>query len=365
MKSIPKDKLPSALGNILHDSHAEILAIRAFNAYLIQECATIASEPNATSLYVGRRSGLDVLPTEPQLFAIHDDVKIHMYCSDVPCGDASMELIMESQIDATPWPESSTMGSENGHMMGRGHFDQLGIVRRKPGEWRNCNTWMSFIDSVKSARPDAPLCLSKSCTDKLTIRQCTSLLNASSAMLLHPKNAYLHTLVLPISGYRKKSCVRAFDPNGRLIPLSKATTSKWPMAYAFHPFEILSTSKQFQFCRDVVCGPFKPSKKSAIWTPHFQEIVINGILQGRKRGDPAASSRLSRRRMWKAACSVAHQLGLHDVHLKHHPTYGEFKTSGIVADARNDVKASVVQVLGNWLRNDGDDSFGIEDQIIP
>jgi tRNA-specific adenosine deaminase 1 len=145
MKSIPKDKLPSAFGSVLHDSHAEILAIRAFNAYLIQECAIIASEPDATSLYVRRRSEADVLPAEPQLFTIHEDVKIHMYCSDVPCGDASMELIMESQIDATPWPESSTTGSGVGHMMGRGHFDQLGVVRRKPGKCRNSNTWITSL----------------------------------------------------------------------------------------------------------------------------------------------------------------------------------------------------------------------------
>jgi tRNA-specific adenosine deaminase 1 len=137
------------------------------------------------------------------------------------------------------------------------------------------------------------------------------------------------------------------------------------MAYAFHPFEILPTSKQFQFCREIVCEPFKPSNKSAIWTPRFQEIVINGILQGRKRSDPAAPSRLSRRRMWKAACSVAQQLGLINDHLKGLPTYGEFKTFGVVANARNQVKTSVIQILGNWLRNDGDDSFHIEDQVNP
>jgi tRNA-specific adenosine deaminase 1 len=159
--------------------------------------------------------------------------------------------------------------------------------------------------------------------------------------------------------------MRAFDPNGRLISLSNTITSQWPIAYAFHPFEILPTSKQFQFCREVVSEPFKPSNKSAIWTPHFQEIVINGILQGRKRSDPAAPSRLSRRRMWEAASSVAHQLASDIVHLKGRPTYGEFKTFGIVANARNDVKASVIQILGNWLQNEGDDSFCIEDQLIP
>lgn len=82
-------------------------------------------------------------------FMITEDVKLYMYCSDVPCGDASMELVMEAQGDATPWPittpiastggdggggggESGGKGGE-GTLLGRGSFAELGVVRRKPG----------------------------------------------------------------------------------------------------------------------------------------------------------------------------------------------------------------------------------------
>jgi tRNA-specific adenosine deaminase 1 len=134
MKSLPRDKLPSAEGNVLHDSHAEVLAIRAFNSFLTNECSRITSDSNAISLYIRRRTRAEISEAEPQQFEIREEVRIHMYCSDVPCGDASMELIMENQIDATPWSESSRASVNDGELMGRGHFDQLGIVRRKPGE---------------------------------------------------------------------------------------------------------------------------------------------------------------------------------------------------------------------------------------
>ena len=44
-----------------------------------------------------------------------------------------MELVMEAQDDATPWPVLPP--SENGKqqtLLGRGSFSQLGVVRRKP-----------------------------------------------------------------------------------------------------------------------------------------------------------------------------------------------------------------------------------------
>ncbi len=55
-----------------------------------------------------------------------------MYCSEAPCGDASMELVMEAQEDATPWPIASHDDGSPTQLLGRGSFSQLGIVRRKP-----------------------------------------------------------------------------------------------------------------------------------------------------------------------------------------------------------------------------------------
>lgn len=71
-----------------------------------------------------------------QPFSIRDDLRLHMYSSEAPCGDASMELLMETQADPTPWPVAGlhhALGPVPGLLRGRESFAELGIVRRKPG----------------------------------------------------------------------------------------------------------------------------------------------------------------------------------------------------------------------------------------
>lgn len=141
MKCLPRSKIADARGSILHDCHAEIVALRAFNRYLIDECAIFTHEPPAISDVVERRDVDQVTERYPQPFAIRRDVSIHMYCSEAPCGDASMELIMQAQDDATPWEVPQTTTSDDDEsigevpvdLKGRGYFSELGIVRKKPG----------------------------------------------------------------------------------------------------------------------------------------------------------------------------------------------------------------------------------------
>lgn len=91
MKCLPQAKLPLAQGNVLHDWHAEVLAIRAFNRFVLDECKLLAEGgPEAESLFLRRRH-VEELPsatTTPwcgQPFTWREDVKLHMYCSEAPC----------------------------------------------------------------------------------------------------------------------------------------------------------------------------------------------------------------------------------------------------------------------------------------
>ena len=138
MKCLPSSKISQARGFVLHDWHAEILAIRGFNAFLLQECHSLASAPSSLSPYIRHRGPNEIsssLGLQP--FAVRENLKIHMYCSEAPCGDASMELVMNAQEDATPWPvpkvdqEQNNLGNS---LNGRGYFSKLGRVRRKPCE---------------------------------------------------------------------------------------------------------------------------------------------------------------------------------------------------------------------------------------
>ena len=129
--SISRDK---ALSHVLHDWHAEIVAIRAFNHFLLQEARTLASDPTSKSAILHRRM-LDEIAQDSSRhrYAIHEDIKIVMYCSEAPCGDASMELVMEAQEDPTPWPVDAVAENLTLPLLGRGSFSQLGVIRRKPG----------------------------------------------------------------------------------------------------------------------------------------------------------------------------------------------------------------------------------------
>lgn len=137
MKCLPHGKIAQANGIVLHDWHAEVLAIRAFNHFLVQECDDLAKSAAASSFFIRRREEHEMDGQGgSQPFTIRDDVQLHMYCSEAPCGDASMENTMDAQKDATPWPDhapsATEMHSQDPILHGRGYFSQLGIVRRKP-----------------------------------------------------------------------------------------------------------------------------------------------------------------------------------------------------------------------------------------
>ena len=254
MKCLPASNVPSAHGVVLHDWHAEILALRAFNRFLVDECAALVSSGARVSDFVRRRDADEISRSVPQPFALRSDVEIHMYCSEAPCGDASMELTMDAQEDPTPWSlpanPTSAAPSEDVVLRGRGYFSELGVVRRKPGTSAAACRGLYLINNPAiSARPDAPATLSKSCTDKIALKQCTSLLNAPAALLLDPRTAYLRTLILPESQHVPAATTRAFGSSGRMAPLCSETSQTWPHAYTFRPFEVQTVSHEFEWSR--------------------------------------------------------------------------------------------------------------------
>ncbi|KAI5370715.1 putative Acylphosphatase-like domain, adenosine deaminase/editase [Septoria linicola] len=339
MKCLPQSKLGLANGNILHDWHAEVLAIRSLNRFLVDECASLANNGrDQTGMWVKWRE--ENVSTEHirQPFALQDDVEIHMYCSEAPCGDASMELTMAEQVDATPWEREQYVGPDG--LLGRGNFDQLGIVRRKP------------------SRPDAPQSLSKSCSDKLALKQCTSLLSGLSSLLISPSNAYLSTLILPEGQAIERSTKRAFSATGRMKDLANNTIEQtWSQhGYQFKAFEVQTTTKTFAFSKPVKgeSDSAVPSNLSAMYTPHRQEILINGVLQGRKQTDPRGASCVSRRRMWAAIYDVTALVDEQMAVSLRAESYGEVKQSGLL-EGRELVKREARSLgLKGWKRNEGD-----------
>ncbi|KAH7082194.1 adenosine deaminase/editase [Paraphoma chrysanthemicola] len=363
MKCLPSNKIPLAHGNVLHDWHAEVLAIRTFNRFLVNECLLLSKPPYPPSEWVRARRAEELAEHEQQAFTIQEDVQIHMYCSEAPCGDASMELVMDAQDDATPWtsvpPTVATLSSdaiENtdeplpssfpSALRGRANFSHLGAVRCKP------------------SRSDAPPTLSKSCTDKLDLKQATSLLSSITSTLISPRNAYIQSLVLPSSQYVPTACERAFTRTGRLKSLSDDTVASWKGGYTWNSFTIQPTTREFKWSRRAVLPTQKAvaSNLSAIWTPSWQETLIGGVLQGRKQFDPRGASAICRRSIWKTAVEVAGIVGVPLLAgTLEKRTYEDVKTDEVF-QARKKVKHDVKHAgLQGWIRNAGDSEFSLDD----
>ena len=356
MKCLPQNRLLVADGNILHDWHAEVVAVRTFNRFLLDECLLVSSSPSLGSNIVRRRPVEERSEQEPQPFTICENVQIHMYCSEAPCGDASMELTMDAQEDATPWtsapPTISTMSNGSnisaegiGALRGRSNFSLLGAVRCKP------------------SRPDAPPTLSKSCTDKLTLKQATSLLSSVTSALISPRNAYLDSVILPASQYIPAACERAFSRTGRLKGLTSSDIQGWKGGYRWQPFDVRHTSKEFTWSRRSVVVNEKAvaSNLSAVWTPSWQETLIGGVLQGRKQMDPRGASRICRRSAWSLAVQVAGVAGAPLVlEALTKATYGEVKENDWLEARRNVERSVQEQGLKGWVRNIGDSDFTLK-----
>ncbi|ATZ53569.1 hypothetical protein BCIN_09g03980 [Botrytis cinerea B05.10] len=361
MKCLPQSKLSHAQGNVLHDWHAEILCLRTLNHFFLQEILALLSTPSIPSQYLQQRSPESITHDSFQPFELKPHIKLFMYCSEAPCGDASMELTMASQDDPTPWdlPSTSTSSSDiKPELPGRANFQLLGRVRRKP------------------SRPDAPPTLSKSCSDKLATSQYTSILSSLTSLFISPQNMYLHSLILPETQYNETGFVRCFQT--RLTTLRNKERGTRESGYGFHEVGIKTTEKEFVYSRRAEAHKTKTieyvsSNISTSWVrgdgKSGGETLVNGALQGRKQFDVKGASRVCRRRGWKLGLEVlgaitARQIGGKEVVRRicrglEVDEYRNLKESDILRERRR-AKEEVRECLGGWVRNEGDDGFGVE-----
>src|SRR5271170_4400337 len=86
MKCLPQNKVSQAQGVVLHDWHAEIVAIRSFNLFLLRECQVLAESREQRSDYLRQRTQSEMTDSHFQPFTLNEDVSLHMYCSEAPCA---------------------------------------------------------------------------------------------------------------------------------------------------------------------------------------------------------------------------------------------------------------------------------------
>lgn len=367
-KSLPVSALPKCHGLILHDCHAEILALRGFNHWLLCEIEHIldGSTNCSTWLQLNDHSPRSSLNAPP--FCLRPGVEIHLFSTEAPCGDASMELLMASAqaagADTHPWSTpTDTNGyspsSNDAHLPpGRGYFSKLGALRRKP------------------ARADAEISMSKSCTDKIMLKQFTSLLQFPVSLLVKPtREAFLNSLIVYEDQYDEIGYTRAFSCDGRLQMSDSAAICGVGDGPRFFKTERLPANcRRFEFEKQRVSGvKSKVSNISAIWLDsgceegkEQVEVLVNGVRQGFKQFDDkqGKGSVLCRYNLVRRAIAICDRL--HDKGYEMPPSScmegmmylklkNQFRPGQVVT-----IKNFVLDRLGGWPTKIVEDDFDIE-----
>lgn len=362
-KCLPSSIVAHCKGMVLHDSHAEILALRAFNRWISDEISRMLQDSSFTSRFLSHQWGPDSTgKIERKPFQFKEDVSIHMFTTEAPCGDASMEILMSSMPaeKAIPWP-IAVSDTEPG-LLGRGNFSILGAVRRKP------------------ARADAEPSLSKSCTDKLALKQFTSVLSfPMDHFIEHSHNNFLQSLIVYSDQYSAAGYTRAFGTSGRLSPIAR----KYGGKARFFDIKVLPPSfKSFPFSKSCSSdNRFKTSNISAIYIQDPQatsitgcvEVLLNGVKQGFKQLEhrPLKQSKVCRRAMWRAGMEVLSQLcDKYETNRKDKDLYILYSETNLRSSCyleakgegeRRMLKMEIIQALGGWIKNDREDNWGLKE----
>lgn len=243
VKSLPDASLYRSGGRMVHDCHAEILALRAFNTVILNQIAYLKSNPEVKADLVERTS-------QDQVFNFKDNWELGLYISTSPCGDASMDLLSQDQgihemqgDDPIQYVDPMVTSI----IRGRFNYSKKQVVRTKPG------------------RSDSQITLCKSCSDKLCQKQVISALNCMTWKLLS-KPVYLKYLVLSnTTDFLHQSF---YD---RIQGLSSV------------PLKFLQCSYQFE--HDKHCNEDEPSSMSSIKLFISPETTVEqALLNGLKNG---------------------------------------------------------------------------------
>uniref|UniRef100_A0A1B0D2F7 tRNA-specific adenosine deaminase 1 n=1 Tax=Phlebotomus papatasi TaxID=29031 RepID=A0A1B0D2F7_PHLPP len=278
-KCIGADQM-SESGDIVNDSHAEIVTRRAFLRYLMEQMV-FAREGEQSIFEFGKESGK---------FSLRKGCRFHFFTTHSPCGDASifpMRLGKEEE-DSEPAAKKLKVSQENftgGKLIGSlvdDPMDQtVGCVRTKPG--RGVAT------------------LSASCSDKMA-RWCALGVQGGLLMNILTSPIYFSTLIYPQDAiYDREATERALwgrFTNHQDIPSD---------TFKLHCPEVhVATEKTgFSFTRHPLHEQCQPCPASMVWCrvrqrPH--EVAVAGKRQGvtkKKLKTPAARLLIAKRSLFE------------------------------------------------------------------
>lgn len=241
-------------GDSVNDSHAEVLCIRSFRAYLYHQmsCAMYSQD-----------SILDYDPARNPPLRLAGGKQLHMYISQAPCGDASMDMLSHRQTQDEILKNMNSLQNTNNRMdqlfphgniigvvqRGRMDYSIKGVARTKPGR----------IDSIPTT--------SMSCSDKIILWNIIGISGALISLLIEP--IYLSSItVADVNVYvlEESLCSRMHG-----ITMDSIYKPNFPKLY--------SCESKFKF---KWTASAKPCQASIIWNPIDGSQVLD--MRGMKLG---------------------------------------------------------------------------------
>ncbi|XP_058815972.1 tRNA-specific adenosine deaminase 1 [Topomyia yanbarensis] len=290
-------------GDILNDSHAEVLARRGFVRYLLKEMKSSLS----------KRSSIFDCSLESRKFILKKGITFHFFTTHSPCGDASIyEQSDPSEDEPTTkriklTSDVSDIGSvvKSAHGMTGGKLiisdgddlmaQNVGMIRTKPG---------------KGVRT-----LSLSCSDKMAKWNVLGV-QGSLLMSLLEEPVYLESIVFcDGTDHSREAMERALWKRWD-VELVKSTVN-FPFRLNQPRISIAANGKLFPLRKNRKVaseGKYQPAPGGIVWCSGVDnelEVEIGGRRQGVTRknfGTPAARLKISKIELFSAFVAVTKEL---------------------------------------------------------
>lgn len=241
----------SPRGELLHDTHAEVLARRG--AVRVTESGILSDSDDNPP------------------YCLRPGVSLHMYVSTLPCGDASMGYLAYTQ-DA----RMASLKSQSAHLFpklgsqeasrGRDDYNRLGVLRTKPG------------------RADSQPALSMSCSDKIAKWSVLGILGGFASRFLEP--VYIENVVIGEFPHEKeenfrlreiikRDCERALQARiGKVEDLPEGYDTRPPNIY-YTNIPFIHSKRE----RDKIESTTGSCNECLCWVADSRpaEILINGL----------------------------------------------------------------------------------------
>ncbi|GAA5880203.1 hypothetical protein JCM16303_001250 [Sporobolomyces ruberrimus] len=313
LKALPHSKLPLH-GDVLHDSHAEVIARRGLKLWLYDELA--AAIRCARTAFLKRRDN--------GTWRLRDEWELGLWISTLPCGDASTYSLSLAAPASAPSQSLHPQNLDSHSNMHRSLTEgaALGMVTTRDGPTMtssdsNLNTplvhrgrvsYSSFSTlRTKPGRADSPPTTSHSCSDKIAM---WSLLGIQGG-LLATLGVHVELSFIGISGVKgdetEKEKIRdevTRAVGGRLDGWEGPREKRVRV-----PAVGLADRVDFSHSRESVAAAYDVAEEEVVscqeslsWIRSIgTEVITNGVRQGaspkRKTGEPLgpkARSRLSK-----------------------------------------------------------------------